>query len=136
MKILTYSEMMQFETLEDRYEYLKLSGSIGRSTFGFDRYLNQTFYRSKEWRDLRHHVIVRDEARDLAVPGYSITSKILVHHMNPITPDQIEQGDSSILDPEYLVCCSHQTHNAIHFGDESLLPMRIVERTPGDTRLW
>lgn len=136
MKIRRYSELLLFDDIEGRYQYLKLGGSVGKETFGYDRFLNQTFYKSKEWRDVRDYVIVRDNGCDLGVEDYPISDKILIHHMNPMTPEQLEHGDPSILDPEFLISCTHQTHNAIHYGDLSLLPMQIVERRPGDTRLW
>lgn len=134
--IRTYTEMLQYSTFEARFEYLSLKGAVGRSTFGFDRYLNQRFYTSREWKQLRNHIIVRDQGRDLAVEGYEIHSRILIHHMNPISSDDIIQGDFSILDPEYLITTTHKTHNAIHYGDKSLLPQLPIERTLGDTKLW
>jgi hypothetical protein len=134
--IRTYKELRRLETLEERFKYLSLRGVVGDSTFGFDRWVNQQFYRSKQWRDLRHHVIARDEGCDLGVPGFEIHIRPAIHHMNPMVIADITSGDDSILDPEYLVMTSHQTHNAIHYGDESLLPRRQVDRAPGDTRLW
>jgi len=121
---------------EDRFEYLVLHGEVGASTFGFDRWLNQTFYRSREWRQVRDHVVFRDEACDLGVPGYEIHSGLLVHHMNPMLPEDLEQGEAWILNPEYLITTTHRTHNAIHYGDRSLIPRPPVQRRPGDTRLW
>ena len=105
-------------------------------TFGFERWLNQEFYRSREWRDVRQRVIARDEGRDLGVLGYDIHSNISVHHMNPIQPEDLEKKNPAILDPEFLICVAHNTHNAIHYGDKNLLPKPFVERRPGDTRLW
>lgn len=134
--IRTYSELLQYETLEERFHYLALQGNVGRSTFGFDRYLNQDFYRSRQWKQLRSKVIVRDEGCDLAVPGFDIHTKIVIHHMNPMTVEDITHGVSSILDPEFLITTTLKTHNAIHFGDERLLPRQFVERSPGDTALW
>lgn len=134
--IRTYREMSRLPTLRERYEYLRLRGAVGDSTFGFDRWMNQEFYRSKEWKQLRHEVIARDEGCDLGVPGFEIHDKVIVHHMNPIEAAHISQGDPDILNPEYLVCVSHKTHNAIHYGDETLLPRVWVPRQPGDTRLW
>ena len=134
--IRTYSEMSRFETFEDRYEYLKLSGSVGKATFGFDRYINQQFYRSSEWKSVRNHVIARDLGLDLGAEGYEIYDRILIHHMNPMVPDDIEHGDSDILDPEFLISTSHRTHNAIHFGDRSLLVKPLVERNRNDTKRW
>lgn len=136
MRIRTYSELRRFHDFEDRFEYLRLDGSVGRSTFGFDRWLNQDFYRSREWKDIRMHVIARDLGCDLGVEGYEIHVKILVHHMNPMTAEAIEHGDTSILDPEYLITTTHDTHNAIHYGDANLLRRPYVERQRGDTRLW
>ncbi len=134
--IRTYREVRRFDTLEERFKYLSLRGNVGDSTFGFDRWVNQQFYKSKQWRDLRHFVIARDEGCDLGVPGYEIHIRPAIHHMNPMVVADITSGDSAILDPEYLIMTSHQTHNAIHYGDEKLLPRPPVERTAGDTRLW
>lgn len=134
--IRRYSDLRRLNTFEDRFKYLRLQGSIGRSTFGFDRYLNQAFYRSREWQDARDFVIVRDEGCDLGIEGYEIYSDILVHHMNPMDVDDIVHGDSKILDPEYLITTTHITHNAIHYGDENQIPRQLVERRPGDTQLW
>ena len=136
MKIRTYSELIQESTLEDRFRYLALRAAVGVSTFGFDRWINQQFYTSHEWRTVRNHVIARDEGLDLGVPGYEIHDKVIIHHMNPMTVDDLEHGDSSILDPEFLITTSHRTHNAIHYGDETLLPRDLIERRPGDTKLW
>lgn len=134
--IRTYSELLEYDTLEERFHYLALRGNVGRSTFGFDRYLNQEFYRSREWKQIRDKVIVRDEGCDLAVPGYDIHTKIVIHHMNPMTVEDIAHGVSSILDPEFLITTTLKTHNAIHFGDERLLPRPLVVRRRGDTKLW
>lgn len=136
MRIRRYSELMRYDSFDDRYEYLKLGGEVGRSTFGFDRHINQTFYRSSQWKSVRDFVIVRDNGCDLAVPGHEIHTELLVHHMNPMTVDDILHGEEWILDPEYLICVCHNTHNAIHYGDKSLLPTAFVERRPGDTKLW
>lgn len=132
----TFSELTRLITFADRFEYLKLNGSVGRETFGFDRWINQQFYRSKQWRDIRNEVIARDEGLDLGFPGYEIYDRIIIHHMNPITAEEIEHGNTDILDPEFLITTTHKTHNAIHYGDASLLPRPPVERRPGDTRLW
>jgi hypothetical protein len=132
----TYSELLQYSTFEDRFSYLSLRGSVGESTFGFDRWLNQQFYTSRQWRQLRHHIIVRDEGCDLAVLGYEIYRGPTIHHMNPLTVDDIVHGSDEALDPEFLILVSHQTHNAIHYGDASLLPKPMVPRAPGDTQLW
>lgn len=136
MRIRTYSELMQHDTFLGRYNYLKLHGSVGRSTFGFDRHINQTFYTSREWRQLRNEIVVRDLGCDLGVEGFDIEAKLLIHHMNPITADDITSRNPDILDPEFLITTTDSTHNAIHFGDESLLPRPSIERRSGDTKLW
>lgn len=136
MRTRRYSELRRLNTFEDRFKYLSLQGQVGESTFGFDRYLNQLFYRSREWKDVRHEVIVRDGGCDLGIAGYDIHGRVLIHHMNPISEEAIIQGDSSLLDPQYLITTTHQTHNAIHYGDERLLPRPFVPRRPGDTKLW
>ena len=136
MRIRTYTELRRFETFEDRYEYLRLGGEVGQTTFGFDRWLNQQLYSSYQWRRARDQVIVRDEGWDLGVPGFELEIGLLVHHMNPLTPEAIENGEEWIFDPEFLIVTSKRTHNAIHFGDRSLLPRAPVERRPGDTTLW
>lgn len=134
--IRTYSELIRRHTLEERYHYLALRGNVGESTFGFDRDLNQNFYRSREWRALRDLVIIRDNGCDLGLPGYEIHGHLYVHHMNPMTVDDVVHGVASILDPEFLITTTLKTHNAIHFGDERQLPRQFVERKPGDTKLW
>lgn len=134
--IRSYRELRSLETFEQRFDYLSMGGVVGRSTFGFDRWLNQQFYTSRDWRQTRQAVIARDLGCDLGVEGYEIHSDILVHHMNPITPDQIRHGDEALLDPDNLITTTHRTHNAIHYGDKSLLPQRHVDRRPGDTKLW
>lgn len=134
--IKTYSELVQFSTFEERFEYLRLNGVVGESTFGFDRYLNQTFYRSHRWKEIRDHVIVRDCGCDLGVEGYDIYGKVLIHHMNPITISDIEHESAFLLNPEYLICVSHNTHNAIHYGDAGLLITAPIERTKNDTCPW
>lgn len=136
MTIRTYSELEQYTTLEDRFRYLALRGSVGASTFGFDRHINQTFYRSRQWKSIRNHVIVRDNGCDLGIDGYEIHDQILIHHMNPMVVDDIIGADERILDPEFLISTTHKTHNAIHYGDERLLPKPPVVRRAGDTRLW
>jgi hypothetical protein len=136
MMIKRYSEVSELDTFLERYKYLALGGSVGRSTFGFDRHINQKFYKSREWRDLRHFVIVRDEACDLGVRGHDIFGRVLIHHMNPLSVDDIVHGDEDLLNPEFLICVTHDTHNAIHYGDEGLLPRPFVPRRPGDTKLW
>jgi hypothetical protein len=135
-KIRTYRELSRLETFEERYRYLALRGTSGESTFGFDRWINQRFYRSQEWKHVRDQVIVRDNGCDLAVPGYEIHSGLLVHHMNPISVRDLQGGETWIIDPNYLVVTSLQTHNAIHYGDETLLPRGPVVRKRGDTKLW
>lgn len=135
-KIRTYSELRQNESFEDRFRYLSLKGVVGETTFGYERYLNQRFYTSREWRQLRSHVIIRDKGCDLGVEGYEINKSLLIHHLNPVRRDQIIHGDMDILDPEFLITTTHQTHNAIHYGDEHILPKKLVERRPGDTKLW
>jgi hypothetical protein len=136
MKIRCYSELRQLETLEERFDYLELKGAVGESTFGFDRWVNQRFYRSQEWHLARNYVITRDNGCDLGVPGYEIHTGLMVHHMNPMRLDDIRYGGEDICNPEYLVLVSLNTHNAIHYGDKSLLPRGPVERKSGDTTLW
>lgn len=132
----TYSELIARHTILDRFDYLCMRGSVGKETFGFDRWLNQEFYQSRAWRQVREVVITRDLGCDLGVEGYEIYGDLLVHHMNPITPEDLALGAPAILDPEYLITTCKMTHNAIHYGDRTLLPRVPVERTPGDTRLW
>ena len=134
--IRTYSELITLPTFEERYRYLKLSGRVGEDTFGFDRYLNQIFYTSNEWRDVRDFVIVRDGGCDLGMPDREIFGKILVHHMNPIRQEDILRRSKWLLDPEYLICTIKNTHDAIHFGDESLLILAPTERKKNDTCPW
>lgn len=136
MTIRTYSELKRLVTFEERYRYLALRGSVGYSTFGFDRYINQNFYASREWRQIRQHLIIRDEGCDLGIPGYEIHGRLLIHHMNPITAEEIAHGDECVIDPEYLITTTHKTHNAIHYGDERQLPRPLVPRRHGDTKLW
>lgn len=134
--IKSYSELSRLPTFEERYAYLRLAGIVGEETFGFDRYLNQHFYRSREWKSVRDFVIIRDCGCDLGIPGREIQGKIMVHHMNPISSDDIEQRPSLLLDPRYLICVTHATHNAIHFGDEKLLIKEPIQRYPNDTCPW
>lgn len=134
--IRTYSELRSLGTLEERFKYLKLRGVVGDPTFGHERYINQTFYRSKQWRDIRHEIIVRDSGCDLGVEGFEIHNHLIIHHLNPMLPLDITSGGTHILDPEYLITTSLRTHNAIHYGDERLLPRELVVRKPGDTKLW
>lgn len=136
MRTRRYSELRRLPTFEDRFDYLELSGEVGAATFGHDRWMNQRFYTSFEWRHIRDIVIIRDNGCDLGIEGYQITHDLVVHHMNPMTPEDVEHGEEWILDTEFLICTSKQTHNAIHFGDRSLLPRLVVPRTPGDTLLW
>ena len=136
MKIRSYSELRRIDNFEDRYDYLQLRGEVGRSTFGFDRYLNQKFYTSREWKQVRNQVIARDEGLDLGIDGYEIYDRIIIHHMNPMTVDDIQHGDDDILNPEFLITTTHDTHNAIHYGDRDLLRQPLVERHRGDTKLW
>lgn len=136
MKIRSYKELSKLETFEDRFEYLSLRGVVGESTFGFDRWINQQFYKSKQWKDLRHHIILRDEGCDLGVDGYEIFGRLIIHHMNPMVANDIIHGDDAILNPEYLITTTHKTHNAIHYGDASLLPKQYVPRQKNDTKLW
>lgn len=136
MVLRTYTELAQIDSFLDRYEYLKLKGSVGEKTFGSERPLNQAFYTSREWRLIRDEVITRDSGLDLGVIGHDIHDRILIHHMNPVTVSDIRHGNSDILDPEYLISVTHKTHNAIHYGDASLLQLPIRERRPGDTSLW
>lgn len=136
MKTRCYSELRRIPTFEERFEYLNLVGQVGEATFGHARWLNQRFYTSWGWRQVRDRVILRDNGCDLGVPGHEIRLNLLVHHMNPVTMEDLVQGREWILDPEFLICVSKRTHNAIHYGDESLLPRPVVDRRPGDTKLW
>lgn len=132
----TYSELIQLETFEERFEYLSIRGQVGCETFGFDRWINQRFYTSQAWRSLRQQAIIRDQSCDLGIEGHEIHSRLIVHHMNPITQRDIEYGTRMALDLENLICTTHDTHNAIHFGDASLLRKPYVPRRSGDTKLW
>lgn len=135
--IRTYSELKRLETFEERFEYLRLAGLVGESTFGFDRYLNQALYRSKAWKKIRNQVILRDEGCDLGIPDRVITGRVIVHHMNPLVVDEVDERDEDIFNPEFLICVSHETHNAIHYGDEALLMKSTpVIRSPNDTSPW
>lgn len=136
-KIRRYSELRTIDNFRDRYLYLKLSGQVGESTFGYERYLNQYLYRSSKWRSVRNEIIIRDNGCDLGHEDFGIHyPKIIIHHMNPVTQEQIENDDDILYDPEFLICTSPKTHNAIHFGDEKLLPELPTERRPGDTCPW
>lgn len=134
--IRNYTNLSKIDTYLGRYEYLRLGQAVGDETFGYDRYLNQMFYRSKEWQAIRNFVIVRDKGCDLGLDGYEIYGRIIIHHMNPITPQDIVRREPFVLDPEYLVCVGHYTHEAITYGDESLLPLPLQVRTPNDTTPW
>lgn len=136
MSIKTYSEMKALPTFIERFNYLKLGGIVGRETFGYDRYLNQILYNSHEWRQFRRDIILRDDAMDLACDGFEICGKILIHHIEPITVDDVINRDHKIFDPDNVVCTSLNTHNAIHYSDESLLTFDIVERRKNDTCPW
>lgn len=136
MKIRTYSELISFPTFIERYRYLQLSGAVGKETFGFDRYLNQAFYRSSEWKSVRNQVIVRDNGCDLGIEGYEIQGQVFVHHMNPISPEDIFDYLDLLLNPEYLISTTFHTHNAIHYGNEELLPHDPIIRTQNDTCPW
>ena len=134
--IRTYSELIQLPTFEERFDYLRLDGVVGKDTFGFDRYLNQQFYRSSEWKRIRNQVIVRDNGCDLGVDEYEIHGRILIHHMNPISIEDLQYMSDLLMDPEYLICVSHRTHNAIHYGDKSLIVTAPIERSQNDTCPW
>lgn len=133
----TYSQLITIPTFEDRFHYLKLSGKVGEETFGFDRYYNQRFYRSKEWKDIRNYVIARDGGCDLAIPDREIYGRIYIHHMNPISIRDIREATEYLLNPDYLISVSKQTHDAIHYSDESILLFSSpIKRIAGDTKLW
>lgn len=136
MEIRTYSELILLPTFEERYEYLRIGGRVGEETFGFDRYLNQIFYKDPEWLAARDEAILRDNGCDLGIPGHEIYSRILVHHMNPITKEDIIKRSKFLLDPEYLITTMKRTHDAIHYGDESLLLKDPIERSRNDTCPW
>jgi hypothetical protein len=135
-RVRRYTDLARIRSFEERYRYLQLHSSVGVETFGFDRWINQLFYTSSSWRRVRNEVIARDRGCDLGVEGYDIHDKVHVHHMNPMTIHDIEQGMGEILDPEFLICASFRTHNAIHYGDEKLLVKPPVVRKAGDTKLW
>ena len=136
MSIRTYSELILLPTFEERYEYLRLDGRVGEETFGFDRWLNQTFYKSEEWLSMRDKIIVRDNGCDLGIPGRDIYSRILIHHMNPITKEDILRRSDILLNPEYLICVTPNTHRAIHYGNSNLLIKDPIERRLNDTCPW
>jgi hypothetical protein len=132
----SFSELRQIETFEERFRYLALKGTVGQATFGFDRWVNQGFYTSREWRHARDGIIVRDNGCDLGLDGYEIHKGLYIHHLNPVTLEQLEAGDDCLLDPDNLITVTHRTHNAIHYGDERQLPLKPVDRRAGDTKLW
>lgn len=135
--IRRYSELIKLPTFEERFEYLKLDGRVGKMTYGSDRIFNQAFYHSKEWRDFRNKVIARDNGCDLGIEDREIFDKLIVHHINPMTIKDLEEGGEDLFDMENFICCSYNTHEAIHYGDSSLLvKTEFVERRPGDTKLW
>lgn len=131
-----YSELKRLKTFNERYEYLRIGGLVGEHVFSYDRILNQALYTSKRWKDLRNEIIIRDNGCDLGIEGYDINDMIIIHHMNPITREQIRDPDDSLFDPEFLICVSDRTHRAIHYGDASLLPRGPVVRRPNDTCPW
>ena len=134
--IRSYSELCLLETIEERYDYLRLKGAVGAPTFAHERWMNQRFYRSVEWRRVRNEVIARDDGCDLGVEGFEIHDRVYIHHMNPMTSHDLKNANLDIINPEYLITVSMRTHNAIHYGDESLLPPVPIVRRPGDTKLW
>lgn len=134
--VRTYSELFELKTFEERFEYLRLGGITGIATFGFDRWINQSFYKSREWQSVRNEVIIRDEGCDLGIPGYEIHFGLLVHHMNPLSLTDLEHGEEWITDPNFLITTTLRTHNAIHYGNIKLLPRGPVVRQRGDTTLW
>ena len=136
MKNRRYTELITLPTFEERFKYLQLNGSVGTDTFGFDRYLNQIFYKSKEWKKLRDQIIIRDNGCDLAAEGHDIYGRVIIHHLNPISKDDVLNRSDILMNPEYLICTTHSTHNAIHYGDEGLLPRAVIERTPNDMCPW
>lgn len=136
MSIKTYSELILLPTFEERFKYLQLNGRVGDDTFGFDRYINQKFYRSAEWKRIRDYIIIRDNGCDLASDGYEIHGRILIHHMNPITISDIKFSTEYLMNPDYLICVTHSTHNAIHYGDEKQIITGPIVRTKNDTCPW
>lgn len=136
MNLKRYSELRHLSSFEERYEYLRLRGKVGQDTFGFDRIFNQMFYRSKEWKAIRDEIIIRDNGCDLGLEGYEIYGRLIIHHMNPISLDDIKDATDFLMNPEYLILTTHSTHNAIHYGNESLLMKAPIERTKNDTCPW
>lgn len=136
MRKRSYRELLQLNSFEERFDYLKLAGEVGNPTFGYDRYFNQQFYHSSEWRRARNRIILRDNGCDLGMPDYEIHGRIYIHHINPITKQDVEDFSDNLFDPDNLICVTFDTHNAIHFGDERTLPKTPIERAPGDTCPW
>lgn len=134
--IRCYNDLIQLKTFEERFQYLKIHGKVGEETFGLDRYINQQLYKSQRWRITRSKIIIRDDGCDLGIDGRQLDDYIVIHHMNPISLEDIEEERDIVYDPEYLICCSTRTHRAIHFGDENLLIRDPVIRRPNDTCLW
>lgn len=132
----SYTELSKLKTFQERFEYLKLGGEVGKDTFGYDRYLNQALYNSKEWKNVRNKVIIRDGGQDLGSKGYSICGKCLIHHINPISKEDIINRDPKVFDLDNLITVTLDTHNAIHYGDYELINKEPISRTPGDTKLW
>lgn len=132
----SYTELLEIENYIDRYNYLKLGGKVGYKTFGYERYLNQILYTSNKWRNIRNEIIIRDNGNDLGIEGYPIKGAVYIHHMNPLTKEQIENNDPIMFDPNNLICVSFITHQAIHYGNEDLLPTIYVPRSKDDTKLW
>lgn len=135
-KTRNYTELSQIEDFTERFRYLRVTSNVGVETFGFERWLNQAFYTSTQWKQVRQKVIARDLGCDLGIKGHEIHYRVIIHHMNPMSVQDVTHSDPTILDPEYLITTSHRTHNAIHFGDENLLVQPLVRRRPGDTKLW
>ena len=137
MIIRTYTELIMLPTLKERFEYLKIAGVVGKATFGYDRYLNQRFYKSSEWKSLRNQIITRDGGCELGLEDYEIRGRIFIHHMNPIVDDDIIENSDYLMNPNYLICVSQEMHNAIHYGNSDILRAKeIVERRPNDTCPW
>lgn len=135
-RIRRYHDLLDLDTFESRMDYLRLGGGVGRSTFGFDRHINQQFYTSYEWKHVRNVVIIRDNGCDLGIPGYEIHAELLIHHMNPMNVDDLINHEEWVLDPDFLITTTHKTHNAIHYGGRTSYPKVVAERTPNDTKVW
>lgn len=136
MTTRSFHDLLDLETFDERLDYLRLGGGVGRATFGFDRYMNQQFYASYEWKRVRQEVIIRDNGCDLGIPGYEIHSELLIHHMNPVSLEDLRNREEWILNPDFLITTTHKTHNAIHYGGKSPYPKVVMERSPNDTKLW